>query len=365
MQLTCNRTELIRAISLAERAVAIRNPMYVLEGLYMEAKDQTLTFISNNMELGIQCAIAADIKQEGATVVKASLFCDAVRKLPDYEDVVAISVEENMKLSCGNAKFDFSTINPDEFPKLPYIEETQSFTIGEGMLKSMLKQTMYAVAQIDSKPVLTGNYINIKDGHIVVVGCDGYRIAIRKEALTAPEEIKCIIPAKTSKELLSILSDGEEEATVTLSSNYAAIHLSHCLLITRLIEGEYFDYSSVMRHKNSLVITCETKQILDSVDRASLIVNETGKTPVILHIENDSVQINSETLTGKVNDRFQVSMSGDPIDIAFNPRYLMDAFKNCDADTIKFTFSTSVNPAIIEPVEGDKFLFVVVPMRIK
>lgn len=365
MKLTCKRTDLIQSIAIAERAVAVRNPMYVLEGLYIEADEQTVTLISNNMDLGIQCKLPAQIEEKGAVVVKASLFCDAARKLPDYEDEVTIEVGENFKLMCGNAKFDFSTINPDEFPKLPYIEENNSFTIPEGQLKSMIKQTIFAVAQVDSKPVLTGSYFCISEGSIVAVGCDGYRIAIRKEEIASKEEIKFIMPSKTSKELLSILDDTEETVTITLAANYASIQTSKCLMVTRLIEGDYFDYTSVMKHKNTLVITCETKHILSSVDRASLIVNETGKTPVVLHIENDSVQINSETLTGKVKDQFKVSMNGDPIDIAFNPRYLLDAFKNCDTEEIKFTFSTSVNPAIIEPVDGDKFLYVVVPMRIK
>lgn len=365
MKFNCKRTDLAAAISIAERAVAIRNPMYILEGMYIEAAQGHVTFISNNMDLGIECSIDAAVEEEGATVVKASLFCDAIRKLPDYEEEVSIEVGENIKVTCGNANFDFSTINPDEFPKLPYIEEKDSIVIPEGTLKSMLRQTMFAVAQIDSKPVLTGNYFNVHDNKLVVVGCDGFRIAIRQEELAHEGELKFIIPAKTSKELLSILGDGEEQVTIRLSSNYASIQLKSCLMITRLIEGDYFDYSGVMKHKNTLVITCETKKILSSVDRASLIVNETGKTPVVLHIENDSVFINSETLSGKVKDQFKVNMNGDPIDIAFNPRYLLDAFKNCDTEEIKFSFSTSVNPAIIQPVEGDQFLYVVVPMRIK
>lgn len=367
MNIKCKRKDLVDAISIVERAVAMKSTMNILEGIYMEAREGRIQFLSNNLELGLDCRISAEVSQEGAAVVKASLFSTAVKKLPDFEEDAFIEVNENdmIHLSCGNAKFDFSTAKADEFPRLPVVEEENSFRIKENILKSMIRQTIYAVAQTDIKPQLSGIYFDIKENDFHMVGCDGYRLAIRKELVENTGSLSFILPGKTAKELLSIIGDSEDEIEILLTKKNAQMNLKNCTMVTRLIEGEYLDYNSVCKHKNTLVITTETKKILDSIDRASLIVNETTKAHVVLKIEDDNVFINCETVMGKVKDKFSVDMSGEPIEIAFNPRYLMDAFKNCDCAEIKFSFSTPVNPTTIEPAEGDSFLYIVLPVRMR
>ena len=367
MKIKCKRKDLAEAIGIVERAVAVKSTMNILEGIYMEARDGKLQFLSNNLELGIDCTIDAEVEREGSVVVKASLFSTAVKKLPDFEEHAFIEVNESetIILSCGNAKFDFSTAKANEFPRLTHVESNCSFTIKESVLKSMIRQTIYAIAQTDIKPQLSGIYFEIKDGIFHMVGCDGYRLAIRKETIEGTENLHFILPGKTAKELLSVIGESDFEIEIFLSQKNARLHLKNCIMVTRLIEGEYLDYRSVCKHKNTLVITTETKKILDSIDRASLIVNETTKAHVVLKIEDDNVLINCETVMGKVKDKFSVDMSGEPIEIAFNPRYLMDAFKNCDCSEIKFSFSTPVNPTTIEPAEGDQFLYIVLPVRMR
>ncbi len=367
MKAICKRKDLTEAISIVERAVAIKSTMNILEGIYIEARADQIQFMSNNLELGIECTIPAQVAQEGAVVVKAGLFSNAVKKLPDFEETAQIEVNEKemIHLSCGNANFDFSTAKADEFPHMPAVLEESSFTIKENTLKSMIRQTIYAVAQSGIKPQLTGVYFDIKDGVFCMVGCDGYRIAIRKEPIETTSQFHFILPGKTAKELLSIIGDSDDSIQILLSQKNAQINLKNCTMVTRLIEGEYLDYTSVCKHKNTLVITTETKKILDSIDRASLIVNETTKAHVVLKIEDDNVFINCETVMGIVKDKLSVDMSGEPIEIAFNPRYLMDAFKNCDCPEIKFSFSTPVNPTTIEPLEGDSFLYIVLPVRMR
>lgn len=367
MKVKCKRKDLVEAISIVERAVAVKSTMNILEGIYVEAKDSKLQFLSNNLELGLDCSIDALVEKEGAVVIKANLFSNAVKKLPDFEDDAYIEVNENevINLSCGNAKFDFSTAKADEFPKLTIVEGENSFKVKESVLKSMIRQTIYAIAQTDIKPQLSGIYFDISGSDFKMVGCDGYRLAIRKETVENSSDIKFILPGKTAKELLSIIGESDYEVEIILTRKNAQLNLKNCKMVTRLIEGEYLDYTSVCKHKNTLVITTETKKILDSIDRAALIVNETTKAHVVLKIEDDNVYINCETVMGKVKDKFSVDMQGEPIEIAFNPRYLMDAFKNCDCSDIKFSFSTPVNPTTIEPAEGDNFLYIVLPVRMR
>lgn len=367
MKLNCKRTDLVQAVSIVEKAVPVKTTLPIMEGIYLEAKEDSFKLVGNNMDLGLECTIPADVKEKGMVVVKANLFTVAVKKLPDYEDDVILEVDEkeNIKISCGNAKFDFATASAEEFPLLPVVEDENFFDIKETFLKNMVRQTVYAISVKEDKPVLTGVNFDVADNTIHVVGCDGYRVAIRKESIDCDKNIHFILPGKNAKELLSIIGESDDLVRVSLSKNNVKMSLKNCTFVSRIIDGEYLNYKSVADHKNNLVIEVETRKILNSIDRAAMIVSESAKSYVLLNIEDDSVFINCESVMGKVNDKFSVNMIGDPMQIAFNPRYLIDAFKNVDDETVKFTFSTPVTPTVISPVEGDSFTYIVLPVRIK
>lgn len=367
MKLKCKRTDLVEAVNIVEKAVPVKTTLPIMEGIYLEAKENTFHLVGNNMDLGLECAISAEVEEKGMVVVKANLFGIAVKKLPDFEDDVLLEVDEKetIKIVCGNAKFDFSTASAEDFPLLPVVEEDNCFEIKEKYLKNMVKQTVYAVSTKEDKPVLTGVYFDISDNTVHVVGCDGYRVAIRKESIDTDKQIHFILPGKNAKELLSVIGDSEDVVQISLSRNNVKMKLKNCIFVSRIIDGEYLNYKSVADHKNNLVIEVETKKILNSVDRAAMIVSESAKSYVLLNIEDDSVFINCESVMGKVNDKFSVNMIGEPMQIAFNPRYLIDAFKNVDDEMVKFSFSTPVTPTVISPIEGDGFTYIVLPVRIK
>ena len=367
MKLKCNRMDLAAAVNIVERAVPVKTTLPIMEGIFLEAKDDCFHLVGNNMDLGMECFIPAEVEEKGQVVVKANLFSIAIKKLPDFEDEVFIEVDEKdtIKIACGNAKFDFATASAEDFPLLPYVEEDNSFEIEEGLLKNKVKSTVYAISVKEDKPVLTGICFDIAEHFIHVVGCDGYRVAIRKEPLNIDNTIKFILPGKNAKELLSVLSDSDKMVKISLSKNNVKVSLENCTFVSRIIEGEYLNYKSVADHKNNLVIEVETRKILNSIDRAAMIVSEAAKSYVLLNIEDDSVYINCESVMGKVNDKFSVNMIGEPMKIAFNPKYLIDAFKNIEEETVKFSFSTPVTPTVIRPIEGDKFTYIVLPVRIK
>lgn len=368
MKFKCKRTDLLSAINITDRAVAAKSTMYILEGIYICAKDGIARFIGNNLELGIDFKIPAEILSPGEIVVKASLFSDAVRKLPETEDYAEIYVNEKgiINLSSGYAKFDFATFNVDEFPTLPQVDEKISFSLIEKDFKKMLRQTVYAIAQNDIKPVLTGVYFDIRDNIINVVGCDGFRLAIKRCETEISDTIKFIIPGKTAKELLSVLDDnGDFEIKFILSSKYVKLELKDCVFISRLVDGEYMNYEVVLKNTSSLTVISNTKQLLNSIDRAALIINEAMKNYVLLSIADDTININCESVIGKVKDKIYAETNGEAIDIAFNPRYLMDALKNIDTEKIKIQFSTPSTPVIIEPTDDNSFISIVTPVRMK
>lgn len=366
MKFSCRRTDLLEAVNMAERAVASKSTMNILEGIYIEAKENEIRFLGNNLELCIDCSIPGRVEKKGSCVVKASLFSDAVKKLPSYVDEAQIEVNESnvILLSCGNAKFNFSTAGADEFPRPQEIMAIDEISVKEFLLKNMIRQTVYAVSQNDTKPYLTGILFDVKDGILNIVGCDGYRLAIRREPTAHEGNLKFIMQGKTARELLSLLGESDFEVKIKVSDKQAQLTLKNCTVTTRLIDGEYLNYEGVAKHENTLFIVTETKDILDSVDRASLIASEAVKAHVLLKIEDGQVNINCETVLGQVKDKFEVEMQGDPIEIAFNPRYLLEAFKNTDCKEIKMSFSTALNPVVIQPVEGNSFHYIVLPVRL-
>lgn len=366
MKFSCRRADLTDAVSIVERAVASKSTMNILEGIYIEAKENDIRFLGNNLELCIDCSIPGKVEEKGNCVVKANLFSDAVKKLPSHIDEVYIEVNENhvILLSCGNAKFNFSTASAEEFPRPQEIDAKDEFSVKEYVLKNMIRQTVYAISQNDTKPYLTGILFDLKENTLSLVGCDGYRLAIRREDLTCEKAIKFILQGKTARELLSLLGDSDFEVKIKVSDKQAQLSLKNCVLTTRLIDGEYLNYEGVAKHENTLFVVTETKDILDSVDRASLIASEAIKAHVVLKIEDGEVHINCDTVLGQVKDRFEVEMQGEPIEIAFNPKYLLEAFKNADCKEIKLSFSTSLNPVVIQPAEGNSFYYIVLPVRL-
>lgn len=367
MEIKCNRKDLMEAVSLVEKAVPVSTPISVLEGIFIEAKENAFKLVGNNMDLGIECFIPADVNEKGLAMVRASLFSSAVKKLPDTDEDVYLQIDEkdNLKIECGDAKFNFSTSSAEEFPQLSQVLEGKTFEIKENILKNMIKQTVYAVSLKEDKPVLTGLLFDISEKVINVVGCDGFRVAIRTEEIETEDTIKFIFPGKNAKELLGILGESDELVKISVNENNVKVITDRCVFVSRVIDGEYLNYKSVTNHKNTLVFEVERRKILNSIDRAATIVNEASKSHVLLDINETSVSIDCESVMGKVKDKFTVDMQGEPMQIAFNPKYLIEAFKNIEDDKIKLSFSTPVTPAVIKPIDGEKYVYIILPVRIK
>ncbi len=367
MKMKCSRRDLVEAVSLVEKAVPVATPINVLEGIFIEAKENAFKLVGNNMNLGIECYIPAEVEEKGLAMVKASLFSQAVKKLPDTDEDVFMEIDEkdNLKIECGYAKFNFTTSSAEEFPQLPLVLDGKSFEIKESLVKNMIKQTVYAVSTREEKPVLTGVLFDVEESDINVVGCDGFRVAIRKEEIENSENLKFILPGKNAKELLGIMGESDELIKISVNENNVKFTLDKCILVSRIIDGEYLNYKSVANHKNTLEFVVERRKILNSIDRAATIVNEASKSHVLLDIDETSVSIDCESVMGKVKDKFSIDMQGEPMQIAFNPKYLIEAFKNAEDEKIKLSFSTPVTPAIIRPVNGEKYVYIILPVRIK
>ena len=367
LKFSCEKTLLQQAVSTVSRAVAAKSSIPALEGVLLEG-DTQLTLSGYNMQTGIRTAISAEIHQEGRIVLNARLFGEMIRRLPD--DIVVFSADEKyvVKLVCGDASFELPGLSADDYPELPTVDDEFSVSIQQNTMKAMINQTSFAVSTNESRPVHTGSLFEVGDQDLTVVSVDGFRLAFRREKLEKLEggAFSFVCPGSALSEVKSICGDTEDLVTVTLGKRHILFEIGDTQLICRRLEGEFLDYKNAIPRKNPIQIVAETKALIESIDRVSVVISDKLKSPVRCLFDHDKVMLSAKTGNGEAKDVCRVSGDGDKLEIGFNNRYLMEALRYAPADKVKIELNTGVSPAIIVPVEGEEnFLYMVLPVRLK
>ena len=367
MKFSCEKALLQSAISVSSRAVAQKSSIPALEGLLLRA-DQELTVSGYNMQTGIRTRVSADVTEGGEIVLNARLFGDIVRRMPD--DVVVFTADERMSvhLSCGDANYDIVGLSAADYPELPEVEDEYSVSIQQKVLKAMIEQTAFAVSTNESRPVHTGALFEISDKGLTMVAVDGFRLALRREPLEKLEggAFSFVTPGAALNEVKGICADSDDLATVTLGKRHILFEVGATELICRRLEGEFLDYKNAIPRKNPIVLVADTKALISSIDRVSVVISDKLKSPVRCIFDHDKVLLSAKTGNGKSEDVCRLSGDGQGLEIGFNNRYLMEALRYAPADTVKIELNTGVSPAIIVPTEGEEnFLYMVLPVRLK
>lgn len=367
MKFICEKNKLAEALSNVQRAVAQRSTIAALEGILLKAEQSMLTLCGYNTELGITTKVETSVLQEGSVVLNAHFLTDIIRKISG--DVVEFELEDNLvvRIVSGASKFELLGINAEEFPSLPSVENVASFTLPVNVLKSMIKQTIFAVSEMDAKPVHTGTLFEIKNKTLTLVSVDGYRLALRQEPIKEDLELRFVVPGKTLREVLRLLPEKEEE-TVTISAGMRHIIFSvnDYVVISRLLEGEFIDYKSTIPEKSKMEVNIKTDDFLNSIDRVSLLITDRLKSPVKCIFSKDSVHVSCITPIGKADDEVAcIAKSKEDLEIAFNNKYMSDALKNTETDEVKITLSGPLGPIKITAKDSESFVFIVLPVRIK
>ncbi len=364
MKFSCSRQELSEALNNVTRAVAPKSTHPALEGVLIIAEDERLTLSCYNMELGITTYMAAHIVENGSIILNAKLFFDMVRRLPSER----IEIESNEKMLTtirgGAAEYNIIGIEGEDFPEMPTVDEKINFTMPQETLKSMIDQTIFAVAVNDFKPVHTGSKFIIKDHVLSLISVDGFRLAIRKEQVGYGDELDFIVPGKSLAEVAKLL-EGDEEVLIALTQKHIIFRIGRYDVISRLLEGDFIDFSSSIPATENTVLEVKVRDLLNSIDRTSLLINDRLKSPIRLNIESGEIKISCSTALGKINDVVECEMKGDSVDMGFNNRYLMEALRATGCDKVKMIINSSLAPVKIIPMEGESFLFLVLPVRMK
>ena len=365
MKITCDRQELYDAVSNVSRAVSSKSTIQALEGVLMKAADR-LYLSCYDLETGITTDIAAAVERRGEIVLSARLLADMLRRM-DGERVEIDCDEKNLTaIRSGRTEYTILAIPSEDFPSLPTISDTQEVAVPQNHLKSMIDQTLFAIAQTDAKPVQTGAKFILEDGSLTVVSVDGYRMAVRKEALSGQQEATFIVPGRTLQEASKLLDpESESPAELYLAKKHIIFHINGYSLISRLLEGEFLDYKAAIPAGNATTVTVNVRAFANSVERSSLMINDRLRSCIRLSFTEEGIGVSCSTALGKVSDAVPASLTGPNVEMAFNNRYLLDALKACDCDQVKLSINGSLSPLKILPMEGDSFLFLVVPVRFK
>lgn len=365
MNICCNKQALITAVGNVQYAVSGKSTLPALEGILLKANGSSLFLAGYDLDIGITTTIEADVREPGDIVLTARLFSDIVRRLP--EDTVLISTDEkfNTTIQSGLSTFTIMGISAIEYPEIPSVTDGVGFTLPQNVLKSMIRQTLFAVAQTDNRPVHTGTLFEIENDSLRLVSVDGSRLAMRTETIQRKENLSFVVPGKTLSEVLKLLSDEEKPTSLTVGKRHIILEIDGYAVISRLLDGEFLPYRKAIPQQIATSVQIKTRDLMSAVERTSLVINDKIKSPLLCEFKENHIQISCTTPLGSACDTVDAKIDGDDVEIGFNSRFLLEALKNTETDEIRVELGGPLSPMKILPSSGESFLFLVLPVRLK
>lgn len=367
VKFSCEKAFLVPAVATASRTVASKSTIAALEGILLEAGNG-LRLTGYNLETGIRTEIPAEVTKPGAIVLSARLFGDIVRRLPD--DFITVSADDKnmVTIECGMAKFEIIGLSADEYPEIPAVEDGSGISLPQKSLRTIISETLFAVSDSDLRPIHTGSLFETNGETLTVVSVDGYRLALRREKLGSNNcgDTAFVVPGSALSEVEKICSDSDDEAGITAGAKHIVFTIGDTTLVSRRLEGEFLNYKQAIPRSNSTVINIKTAELVNSVERVSLIINDRVKTPLRCVFGENEVTLTSNTTLGSAIDKCPAGGQGGGLEIGFNNRYLLEALKAAPADCVNIELNNGISPCIIVPAEGEEtFLYMVLPVRLK
>ena len=370
MKIICEKEKLLKGINSVINGVASKTTMPVLEGILIQTNDKEVKLTTYDLEIGIEYIIECDVAEQGNTVVNAIMFSEIIRKLPDTDITITVNDNNLLVIECEGSLYKLATMNPDEFPELPRISVDNSIEIEQNLLKNMIRKTIFAVSNEENRPIFTGCLFEVKDNKLNVVAVDGYRLAIKSNLLNSKSnDFSVVIPGKTLNEINKIILDSFDSIKIGVAKNQALFEMENCKIVTRLLDGEFLNYSNAVPQNWETRIRVNKNNIQNCFERIILIsassIEKEKKYPVKISIEIGKVTISCTNQTGDAKEEIYVTTEGKNLEAGFNPRYFLDALKVIDDEEVYIDFGTNISPCIIRPIEGDEYTYMILPIRMK
>lgn len=368
MKFSCKQQTLTKALNIVSKAVTIRTTIPILKGILLKVDEEgILTMSASDLDLSIEKKVKVENSIPGSIVVLSKLFGDIIRKLPD-ETIVIEENDGKVNIKCVSSEFNIIGLSSDEFPNInPKNEKEEKIVFDKDILKDMIRKTSFAASIDENKGVITGILIEMEENTLNMVAVDGFRMAIAREAMKNKERENIIISAKILSEISRIISESEDDRDdieVFLSDKKAVFVMEDTKVVSRLLEGKFMDYKRILPSKNGCRVVVNKSDLMNSVERASLLAKVGKNNLVKLEIKDSVIEITSKSEEGNVKEEVIITKEGEDVTIGFNSKYLIDALKVIEDENIVLLFNNSVSPCLIKPVSGDSFEYLILPVRL-
>lgn len=372
IKLLCMKDDILNAISPAMLGVASRSSIPVLEGLRMTTEGDEVVLTGYDLEKGIKSRFKAiKVFEQGSCVFDANQLSSIVKGLPSGEMMIVIDSRGIANISSYKTYIDIPTKSDDAYPALPVLSGNKTIKIKQGMLKKMINQVIFAVGTGEQRAILKGVSFKVEDGRLIMTALDGFKLAYRdyffneEDGAELYPDLFFIVPGKSLMDLMKLMNDDDAIVCLELTDRHIIVNFGDIIFFSRLIDGEAIDYNRFIPKNNKTFVTVDTSALIDSCERASLIINEKAKTPVKLLFTEGMIKVSCSTVTGSIQDEVPALVEGDEVELGFNIKYVIEALRACP-EKIRLELSTPRSSMIITPCdEKDKFIYLVLPVMMK
>ena len=364
MKFVCKKSDLLKGVNIVLKAVPSKTTMSILECILIDASAGQIKMTANDMELGIETVIEGDIREKGIIAIDAKIFSEIVRKLPDNYVTIETDANFQMLICCEKARFSIAGKSGEDFSYLPYIEKAEPVVVSQFSLREVIKQTIFSISDNESNKMMTGELFEISGNHLKVVSLDGHRVSIRNLELKGEyQPRKVIVPGKTLIEVSKILS-GELDALVNLffTKNHIVFEFDETTVVSRLIEGEYFRIEQMLSTDYETKVRVNKKELLNCIDRATLLIRESDKKPIIIQIEDGEMRLKLTSGVGSMNEEIVIEKEGKDILIGFNPKFMIDALRVIDDEMVTLYLVNPKAPCFIRD-EKESYIYLILPVN--
>lgn len=366
MKFTCSQLSLNKAVNTVSKAVSPKSTMPVLKGILLNVKGENLTLTASDLDISIETKTLITDGQDGSVVVNAKLFGEIIRKLPNSLIRAELDEKGFLNISCLGSNFTLVTLPAEEYPSVGVVDESKHLKLNGYLLRKLIRRTTFAASIDEKKGILVGCLININNGYLEIVSLDGFRLALAKEYEVFDGDGKIVVPASSLDVIEKIITEnlGESKIDFYIENKKIAVVTEDTKVIARLLEGEFIKYKDIIPQTYATKIVVSREELMSSIERASLFAREGKNNLIKITVEKDDILINSRSEEGNVNESISAEVEGNELVIGFNSKYLLDVLKNLDDEEVSIEMTSSTSAALIKPVEGEAYTYLVLPVRI-
>ncbi len=364
MKIVCSKSNLLAGVQIVSKAVPSKTTMSILECILVDTRNGVIKMTANDMELGIDTIIEGEIVEKGMIALDAKLFLEIVRKLPDNDVTIVTDPSFKTTITCEKAEFNIIGKSGDDFSYLPDIERQESVVVSQFTLKEVIRQTIFSIADNENNKLMTGELFEINGDILKVVSLDGHRVSIRKISLkNSYDHKKVVVPGKTLIEVSKILpGDADKDVSIFFTDKHIIFEFDDTVVVSRLIEGEYFNIDQMLSSDYETKVRINKKEFLSCIDRATLLVKEGDKKPVIINITDGSMKLKMNSTVGSMDEEIDITKEGKDLLIGFNPKFLIDALRVIDDEEVDLYMVNPKAPCFIRNAE-ESYIYLVLPVN--